>query len=161
MSRFLVSHFLLALDDAFEGDGEHSLLANLRNVDDAVWHAVRDCRSIAEIAEHAGRAKFVYENFAFGNATLTWENPFFPPAAARSRDETLAWLRQGHRRLAESAGRLDAAGLAIPLPVHYGGPPRPASDILAMLARHDVYHAGEINHLRSILQGNDRWDFYA
>jgi hypothetical protein len=39
------------------------------------------------------------------------------------------------------------------------GEERPTRWILAMLITHDAYHAGEINHLRSLLSGDDRWNF--
>ena len=29
--------------------------------------------------------------------------------------------------------------------------------IISVMIEHDVYHAGEINHLRALMQGNDRW----
>ena len=32
-----------------------------------------------------------------------------------------------------------------------------AADILHVLMRHDLYHAGEINHLRALAQDNDAW----
>lgn len=31
--------------------------------------------------------------------------------------------------------------------------------IIQIMIGHDYYHAGEINHLRSLLQGNDRWEY--
>ena len=29
--------------------------------------------------------------------------------------------------------------------------------IIAAMVTHDAYHAGEINHIRSMLDGDDRW----
>ena len=29
--------------------------------------------------------------------------------------------------------------------------------IIAVMIEHDLYHAGEINHIRALRQGNDRW----
>ena len=31
------------------------------------------------------------------------------------------------------------------------------ADILHVLTRYDLYHAGEINHLRALAQDNDAW----
>ena len=31
--------------------------------------------------------------------------------------------------------------------------------LLAIMIAHDFYHAGEINHLRALLQGTDRWPY--
>ena len=29
--------------------------------------------------------------------------------------------------------------------------------IIAVMIEHDLYHAGEINHIRALRQGNDGW----
>ncbi len=29
--------------------------------------------------------------------------------------------------------------------------------IVSVLIEHDLYHSGEINHIRALRQGNDRW----
>jgi len=31
--------------------------------------------------------------------------------------------------------------------------------IIRIMIGHDFYHAGEINHLRALLQGTDRWPY--
>ena len=31
--------------------------------------------------------------------------------------------------------------------------------LLSTLLQHDVYHAGEINHIRALLAGEDRWNW--
>ena len=36
---------------------------------------------------------------------------------------------------------------------------RPTRWIVATMITHDAYHAGEINHLRSLLGSDDRWRF--
>jgi hypothetical protein len=35
----------------------------------------------------------------------------------------------------------------------------PTRDIICLMIAHDFYHAGEINHLRALLQGSDRWEY--
>ncbi|MDP6605644.1 MAG: hypothetical protein QF664_05235 [Dehalococcoidia bacterium] len=64
-------------------------------------------------------------------------------------------MREGHRRFVVPLAALDA-----PRPLHWGEP-RPLRDIVTILLAHAPYHAGEINHARSLLQGTDRWNFYA
>ena len=39
------------------------------------------------------------------------------------------------------------------------GRARPTRWIIAAMITHDAYHAGEINHLRSLLGPDDRWRF--
>ena len=36
---------------------------------------------------------------------------------------------------------------------------RPTRGIVSTMIEHDLYHAGEINHVRSLLAGNDRWAY--
>jgi hypothetical protein len=36
----------------------------------------------------------------------------------------------------------------------------PTRVIIRIMLDHDVYHAGEINHLRCLLKGTDRWPNY-
>jgi hypothetical protein len=36
---------------------------------------------------------------------------------------------------------------------------RPTRWIIAAMITHDAYHAGEINHLRSMLGDDDRWRY--
>jgi hypothetical protein len=31
--------------------------------------------------------------------------------------------------------------------------------MLIIMIAHDLYHAGEINHLRALLNGTDRWPY--
>jgi len=35
----------------------------------------------------------------------------------------------------------------------------PTMIIIQIMIGHDYYHAGEINHLRSLLQVNDHWEY--
>ena len=58
--------------DAFEGDISHSIVANLRDLQPGYWTAIPPGgnRSIAEIVEHVGWCKWMYADYAFGEATL-------------------------------------------------------------------------------------------
>ena len=165
MSRTLIEALLTQLDTAFEGDPEHSLLANLRNVGDDDWTALPEGggRTIASIAQHAGLAPWVYADFAFGSDRRQWderEAEATAQAASRSMAETVEWMREGHRRFVTALADLDDANLDELRPVHWGEQ-RPLREITAILIAHAPYHAGEINHARSLIQGTDRWDFYA
>jgi hypothetical protein len=39
------------------------------------------------------------------------------------------------------------------------GEHRPTRWLIAAMITHDAYHAGEINHLRSLMGDDDRWRF--
>jgi hypothetical protein len=40
--------------------------------------------------------------------------------------------------------------------VHMGGQ-LPTRQIISIMIEHDLYHAGEINHLRALMQETDYW----
>jgi hypothetical protein len=67
--------------------------------------------------------------------------------------ETIAWLREVHERLmAHVRAPTDADMLAC-------GWRTGTRWLLSTLLQHDVYHAGEINRMRSVLSGEDRWQW--
>src|SRR5262245_35517494 len=102
-SRTAVDTLVWLIDDAFRGDPQHALLANLHSMPDQAWSAVPPGggRSIADILEHVAWSKWMYADYAFGSAALRGDvPPLVPPAGARARpgDELLAWLSEGHDR---------------------------------------------------------------
>ncbi len=152
------------IHDAYAGDPEHSLLANLRDVTERDWYALLSGggRSIADILEHVAWCKWMYEDYAFGPGTLRGGQPPLVPsqgASARRRAELLAWLAEGHRRwLASVTALRDDAELDRDRLTNWGEPLQTRVIIRIMIV-HDLYHAGEINHLRATLQGTDRWAY--
>jgi uncharacterized damage-inducible protein DinB len=152
-------HQLLALFDAgFDGPDWHSLLGNLRAVteDDWRWVPAGGARSIRDIVLHAGGAKHMYFSNAFGDRSLDWESPL---VLGEGRCETLAdaleWLREAHRRFRDAVAKLDDdAELSRPRP-HHSRHGVTTEWIILVMIQHDLYHAGEINHIRALKQGDD------
>lgn len=155
MTRAAVDQLLWLLDQAFEADDEHSVLANLTHIE-GLWHVVPPGgeRSIADIVEHVGGCKYMYENHAFGDASYTWETP--PGRGPTDHAAALDWMREGHRILTESIGALDDADLETPRLTNWGDLEE-TRKLIEVLIAHDFYHAGEINHIRATLQQRDRW----
>ncbi len=104
----------------------------------------------------------MYEDFAFGTASLQGDRPPLIPsdsARSRPRDELLVWLKQGHARWQSSVRALeDDRELDRPRLTNWGEWMETRTIIRIMIG-HDYYHAGEINHLRALLQGNDHWEY--
>ena len=163
-SRTTIDTLVWLIHDAFEGDPDQSLLANLRGLSEQDWTAlpVGGGRSIANILEHVGWAKWMYEDYAFGSASMRGDQPPLVPAnKARSRppDELLVWLTEGHRRWLDSVHALpDDAELDRERPTNWGTH-LPTRVLIRITIAHDLYHAGEINHIRVLLQGTDRWPY--
>lgn len=163
-SRTAIDTLAWLIEEAFEGDPEHSLLANLQNLREEDWTATPEGsgRSIADILEHVGWSKWMYEDYAFGSASMRGDQPpLVPEGGARSRphEELLAWLTEGHRRWLASVRALpDDSELDRERLTNWGERLTTRIIIRIMIA-HDLYHAGEINHLRALLQSTDRWPY--
>ncbi len=162
-----IEAFLYLLDEAFGGPGleasgeSQALLPNLATVPEAWWRArpERAVRTIEAITLHVGSCKVMYDDYAFGAGSLTWLDPEVQPwpDGEAPMTETIRWLTGAHERLVEHVSALpDDDALEAARPTNWGER-RPTRWIVAALITHDAYHAGEINHLRSLLRGDDRW----
>jgi uncharacterized damage-inducible protein DinB len=158
-----ISQLLYLLDEAFESTtNAHSLLGNLRSLasEDWRWVPAGGSRSIGEIVRHVGGCKFMYHDYAFGGATLTWEDPLVDGVdALASSASAIEWLRAGQERLRRSIAALDDDAELLRLRLTNWGEHEETRWIIAVLIQHDLYHAGEINHLRSLHQATDRWAY--
>lgn len=158
-NKVAVDQLLYLLDAAFENGDWHSLLGNLRTVEPEEWDWVPagGQRSIRDIVQHVGKCTYMYENHAFGDASLDWDDPLAVGSdAIGDPASAIAWLREGHARLRAriaslTDGELDRLRMAP------WDELKPTRWIVEMMILHDVYHAGEINHLRSIQREDDRW----
>ena len=110
-SRAAIDLLVWLVEGAFERDDNHAVLVNLASVSDAEWSALPPGggRTIAEIVEHVAWCKWMYEDYAFGSATLAGDQPPLVPdggARSRPRAELMEWLIEGHRRWVASIQRL-------------------------------------------------------
>lgn len=163
-SRVAIDLLARLIEEAFDGDPAHSLLANLHNLHEEDWTATpsESGRSIADILEHVGWSKWMYEDYAFGTASMRGDQPPLVPeggARSRPRDELLTWLTEGHHRwLASVRALTDDSELDRDRLTNWGDQ-LPTRVIIRIMIAHDFYHAGEINHLRALLQSTDRWPY--
>jgi len=70
--------------------------------------------------------------------------------------ETVGWLKASHARFVDHVRQLSEGDLADPRPANCGEL-KPTRWLISTILQHDTYHAGEINHIRSLLAGQDRW----
>jgi uncharacterized damage-inducible protein DinB len=164
-----IDTLLALMDEAFRGGGieasneSQALLTNLATVTDDQWRALPTgaARSIESIALHVGACKVMYDDYAFGPGTMRFATPDVEPwgDGPAPLDAVIAWLATAHERLVGHVVALaDDGELDRPRATNWGEL-RPTRWILAAMVTHDAYHAGEINHLRSTLAGDDRWRF--
>jgi uncharacterized damage-inducible protein DinB len=152
------------IEEAFEGDSSHSLMRNLINLREADWTALPPGggRTIADILEHVGWCKWMYEDYAFGSASLRGDVPPLVPDNgiwARPADELIQWIKAGQIKWLSSVRALPQDGELEQERLTNWGERMKTRTIIRIMIGHDFYHAGEINHLRSLLQGNDRWEY--
>ncbi len=168
MSRGAVDLALYLIDEAFRGRGieesneSQALMTNLATVPETAWRAVLPGadRTIEKIVLHVGSCKVMYDDYAFGPGTLFWTDREVEPwpAGTAPMPETIEWLGNVHERLVAHIATLsddDLAGMRLT----NWGERRETRWIVSTMAQHDLYHAGEINHIRSLLSGDDRWQF--
>jgi len=150
------------MDHAFETGEFHGLMGNLASVDESAWATPLpdSLRTIGEIALHVGSSKVMCTDHAFGTGSLTWgsaEVEPWPPDRPPMRD-TIEWLRKVHASLMAQVHALDDTDLSKPRMASWGEM-KETRWLLSTLLQHDVYHAGEINRMRSVLSGEDRWQW--
>ena len=167
MSRDVLDYLVWEMGQAFD-----TLFHNLKDLDpdDWTWIPPGGARSIGAIVGHLASSKVMFDNHAFGDASLQWEDDAAwarivsgPDPKAQDRGlspaQLFEWLRESHLRVLRNVDALPSDDeLQKPRPVSWGGA-RETRWIVTRLIHHDGYHAGEINHLRSIHHQNDRWEW--
>ena len=164
-----IDALLYLLDEAFRGRGieetdeSQALIPNLASVPESWWRSrpTGATRTIESIVLHVGSCKVMYDDYAFGPGTLDWGTPEVEPwpDGESPVESVLVWLEEVHDRLAgHVAGLADDTELDRPRMTNWGDP-MPTRWIVAAMVTHDAYHAGEINHVRSLLDGDDRWRY--
>ena len=161
MARPRIEFLLGLLDRAFSGN-EHALLDNLATVESESWTRLPTGgqRSIREITLHVGLFKYMYGNHGFRGGDLDYsDDPATPPAERLATiGDAVEWLREAHAYLSAGIRELDDdRELEVPRKAHWGGLV-PTYHIIVTMLEHDLYHAGEINRTRALLQNDDKWD---
>ena len=104
MSRALLDHVIWDMGQAFD-----MLFNNLKDLRDDDWNFVPEggARSIRAIVGHVASCKLMYDNHAFGDASMTWEDPRLESRRSRRRrasgsspEALVEWLRTSDLRLA-------------------------------------------------------------
>jgi hypothetical protein len=70
--------------------------------------------------------------------------------------EAIEWMSAAHRRFVSHVTDLADDDLGKPRRANWGEDV-PTRWLISAIATHSAYHAGEINHIRSLLQRDDAW----
>lgn len=153
----LLDHTLEESPDQFGTQHWHSLLWNLHNVRPEDWDTppTPGSRTIREIVSHIGIVFLAYENHIFGDGTRGWDDPVIDGVTpGTSPAEMTLWLREAHARFRNSVAKLTDGQLE---ELTSWGDPWTYRRIVEVVTQHPIYHIGEINYARAILQGNNDW----
>jgi hypothetical protein len=156
MSRAGIEQLLYQMDEAFKDNPWGSLMRNLRTVRDEDWEWLPEggSRHVLHIVQHVGYALRIYENHAFGDRSMTWDKPTDVPRES-TPSVMVDWLRDSQRLLRDSVASLeDDSELSRPRRAPWGTDAE-TRWIINNMIQHELYHAGEINHLRALHQRND------
>ena len=164
MGDVAIQQLLYLMDEAFEAHGEHgehALLNNLRSVQDNDWRWLppNGGRSIFDIVQHVGECKYIYDSHAFGDGTMRWDRPGTIPSidSGAKAPDIIAWLRQGQQLLRDNVATLQDGGELLKLRKANWGEEYETRFLINTIIQHDLYHGGEINHIRSLRQETDKW----
>lgn len=147
---------------SFLEDAHETFVGNVRGVslEDAL-DAAGGYRSILGIMKHVAGWAAVYHSYAFDPEPNHWDEINWPRGLRETIDpskeyvdEILAWLERSYARWLESVA--EPADLDEPRPVAWGTT-APLREIVAMVAGHLSYHAGEINEILAIRRG-EAWE---
>lgn len=164
MHRVLVDQLRSMLNQSFERtpdagptDGWHSLMANLEGVRDEDWEwlPADGARSISHLAIHCGFAMRMYADRGFGNAILDMTDAVFPPSSTPTKTAVLPWLRESYQMLRDGLDAFVDDSLGDVRKTHWGESKTRRWFGVTMI-EHNIYHAGEINHIRALAQKNDK-----
>ncbi len=156
MSRDVLEHLIWSLNQSFRDKTEHSLVANLSSVttDDLDTVVPGGGRTMRDLLIHCAAVKWMHANHAFGDGSATfWSTwPKDDPVGEASYEDLMEWLYDSHYEVIQMVALLQNDDeLLVKRPTYFGAQWE-TRRILDAIAVHDVYHAGEINHLRALLQ---------
>jgi len=154
----LVTMFDHVLEESgFGWDHWHSLLWNLHNVRDDEWDRapVEGHRTIRQLVLHIGDGFLSYASHAFGDRSYQWASHVVHDVSpGETSAEVIAWIRLAHRELHEHIATLTDDELSVLRSAPWGEQYE-TRRLIELQIQHAIYHTGEINHLRALLQGND------
>jgi hypothetical protein len=120
-------------------------------------------RSVLGTLKHAAGWSHVYRSYAFDEYPTHWVDVDWPYGLRETVEKSEAylaavidWFGEAHRQWVEDLNALEEDQMEEKCKLHWGEE-APLFDIVAMIARHHVYHAGELNQVLSICR-REAWE---
>ncbi|HEY43244.1 MAG TPA: DinB family protein [Anaerolineae bacterium] len=98
---------------------------------------------------HIAACKWMYYEYAFGPAKLTWDDLDIP----HTTTDAIAWLTDGHKLLRKALDIMDDAGLSEMRLTNWGDS-WPTWRIFWTMILHDLHHGAEIGCLRDLYRAS-------
>ena len=153
------------LDESYAGPAWHGpcLRGSLRGVTDreAAWRPAPGRHSIWELAVHAAYWKYAVRRRLLGQKRGSFAEPgsnWFERGPGTGKKTAEAWrrdlalLKRSHEELRAAVSQLDESDLDRPS----SGSRRTPRRMIAGIALHDTYHAGQIQLLKRLLRERSR-----
>lgn len=165
MGRSGIEQWLYAFDRSLEGDPAtparnwHALAVNLASIDPADWDWAPEGgnRTVRQLLEELGGAIRVYVSQGWGDRSVHWNIPgsLAGPGEGASPQEWLEWVREGNRLFRACIESLTDDRQLLERRLSPQGEMQETRWLIATTIEHNVYHSGEINHIRALRQGDD------
>jgi hypothetical protein len=150
--------------DMLEGAFQ-AMILNVENVslEEALFVPEGGYRSIIGTLKHAAGWSHVYNSYAFDQRPVNWKEVDWPHglrdtiiASEEYLADVIEWFKLSHQKWAHILDSVSDEQLEEHRPLHWGEK-APLFDIVVRVARHHVYHAGELNQVLSIVRG-EAWE---
>jgi uncharacterized damage-inducible protein DinB len=141
------------------------MIAHVKNLtlEEALFVPSGGFRSVLGTLKHAAGWSHVYRSYAFDENPKHWKEIDWPYGLRDTVEKSEAyltvvidWFHQAHQLWLDNLRSLQEDQVEESRPVHWGEE-YPLYKIVGMIARHHVYHAGELNQVLSICRG-EAWE---
>lgn len=143
----------------------HVMMGHLENItlEEAFFVPTGGYRSVLGTLKHAAGWSHVYRSYAFDEGPVHWKDIHWPyglrDTVIKSEEyisAVIEWFSEAHRQWIDDLKTLEDKQMEGLHKLHWGEE-APLFNIVAMIARHHVYHAGELNQVLSICRG-EAWE---
>jgi hypothetical protein len=141
------------------------MMRHLENItlDEAFFIPEGGYRSVVGTLKHAAGWSHVYRSYAFDEDPRHWKEVDWPFGLRDTVEKSEAyvsaiveWFQEAHHQWIRDLKVLEDEQVEERHKLHWGEE-APLFDIVAMIGRHHVYHAGELNQVLSIYRG-EAWE---
>ncbi len=163
MTRSGIEQLLYMMDRAFDADtsfGTWHASCQLGDVRDETGSGARR-RQAVDLRYRAarGRGQVRLRQLCVRRRLRHWQHGGAIPTieATTPRQDVAAWLTEGQQRLRDHVAALTDDSELLAMRPDIWGTQHETRWLVTQVIQHDLYHAGELNHIRALRHQNDEW----